>query len=494
MRRPAPIALALACALAAHAEAQIDFSASSQAACVLDSGGGPVEALRCLFDEGPTPATCDGERVPPRMIKLVGRALGLLDRAEHKNRPKTSKRLVKRAARVLKRAGRITRRAANRHRNPINGECANDLSRTIEDAREAALATVKPDNPRARQKLAVILTTDFTNTGSYSTITLDKPRAVRKDLAKTHSDAVGRVFQDRLYVVNRLHQDNIQVIKPGSGQSLAACSIGNGSNPQDIAFASKDKAYVSRLTDGIVTIVDPTVPRTCSGFERRRIDLRRFSDADGSPEPGRMLIVGNRLYVALLRLDQNRLFVPAARGLLAVIDTTTDTLIDVDPETSEIDAIELAAENPFGMAYDAASGKIWVWETGSFFVVGDGGIEAVDPTTNRSQGLIAREEDLGGTVTAAAPYTAARAFAVVADTDFQNRLVAFSPTTGDLLDTLRSAPEYFPDVAVNNRGEVWLADRTVAEPGIRIFDAESGQVVAGPINVGLPPFVILFVQ
>ena len=64
------------------------------------------------------------------------------------------------------------------------------------------------------------------------------------------------------------------------------------------------------------------------------------------------------------------------------------------------------------------------------------------------------------------------------------------------METLRkgSATSYFPDVAVNDRGEVWLADRTLRAPGIQIFDAESGQAIAGPIDVGLPPFAILFLQ
>jgi len=455
---------------------------------------GSLEGLACIFEGDLAQTACDGEPVPPRVERLVVRALHALDRAEPKSRPKKARRLAKKAARRLKRAGRIARRAPFRTENPISEECANELGETIEDAREAALATVKPAGQGEQDRLGIILTSDFTNTGAYSTVTLDKPRVVRADLGETYSDAAGRVFQDRLYVVNRLGQDNLQVINPATGTSIAACSIDNGSNPQDIAFASENKAYISRMEDGIVTIVDPTVSRTCSGFKRGRIDLNEFADADGSPELGRMLIVGERLYVAALRLDRNRSFVPAAPGLIAVIDTTTDTLVDIDPETPEIDAIKLAGENPFGLVYDPPSDKIWAWETGRFSVPDDGGIEAIDPTTNRAEGFIASEVSLGGTVTVVAPYSATRAFAVVADEDFRNRLVAFSPATGEILDTLREAPSYFPDVAVNDRGEVWLADRTLSAPGIRIFDAESGRAVAGPIDVGLPPFNILFLR
>jgi DNA-binding beta-propeller fold protein YncE len=347
------------------------------------------------------------------------------------------------------------------------------------------------DDGEPGRRQAFVLTTDFANLGSYSTITLDPPRTVRADLGRTHSDAVGRAFGDRVYVVNRLGQDNVQVVDPASGRTLSACSIGNGTNPQDVAVVNEDKAYVTRFQDGVVTIIDPTVPATCSGFKRGRIDLGRFADGDGSPELGRMVIVGNRLYIAVLRLDRNRRFVPATRGLVAVVDILTDTLVDAVPETPEIDAIQLRAMNPFGMIYDAPSDRIWVWETGSFFVTGDGGIEAIDPATNRATGFVALEEALGGTVTAAASYTRERAFAVLADKKFNNTLIAFSPATGERLDTLHSAASFLPDVAVNDRGEVWLADRALRRPGVRIYAADSGQLLAGPIDVGLPPFDIV---
>jgi len=144
------------------------------------------------------------------------------------------------------------------------------------------------------------------------------------------------------------------------------------------------------------------------------------------------------------------------------------------------------------MAYDAASNRVWVWESGNFFVTGDGNIEAVDPITNRIERIVATEEGLGGSITVVAPYSRERAFAVVADDQFNNSLVAFSPLTGARLERLHRADGFFPDVAVDGRGSVWLADRTLRRPGVRIFDASSGALIEGPIDVGLPPFNILF--
>ncbi len=342
--------------------------------------------------------------------------------------------------------------------------------------------------------LAAVLTSDFTNVGSYATIALEPPRRVRRDLGATHTDAVARSFLGRLYIVNRLGQDNVQVVNPDTGATLAACSVGNGANPQDIAFASAEKAYVTAFGDGIVRIVDPTVPPDCAGFRLGRIDLGRFADADGTAELGRMAVVDGKLYVAVLRLDRNRGFLPAGRGVVAVVDMATDALIDTDPSTPEVDAIALAATNPFGLVYDEPSDRLWVWETGSFFITGDGGLEGIDPTTNRATGMIATETQLGGTITAVAPYAADRAFAIVADTRFRNRLVAFSPLDGTPLASLSAGDGVYSDVEVNARAEVWLADRTLRRPGIWIFDAPTGTRVAGPIDVGLPPFDIVFIR
>lgn len=384
----------------------------------------------------------------------------------------------------IKRSGRAGKAILRSRVRKANGRGSDD---------DVLRLTCKPAAAsEAAQRLGFVLTSDFQNTGAYSTIGLDTPRSVRRDLGRTHSDAVARAFRGRVYVVNRLGQDNVQVVNPNTGNTLTACSVGNGSNPQDIAFVSDDKAYVSRFRDGILSIVDPTVPETCAGFRKGRIDLGRFADADGTPELGRMLLVNDELYVAVLRLDRDRKFLPASRGLIAVIDTETDTLVDVDPETPQIDAISLTGENPFGMVFDESSGRIWIWEPGDFFDASDGGIDAIDPATKTKEGFIASEADLGGSVTALAPYSRERAFAVVADDSFRNRLVAFSPQSGELLDILYEADSFLPDVAVNDRGEVWLADRTLREPGVRIFDAESGEALAGPINVGLKPFSILF--
>src|SRR5262245_44863602 len=130
---------------------------------------------------------------------------------------------------------------------------------------------------RAAETRAFVLTTDFT-TGSLSVANLDT-RAVTKDVAPVHSDAVMRWFKGLLYVVNRFGQDNIQVIDPAQGYAtVRQFSTGNGTNPQDICFVSPTKAYITRYEVTDLLIVNPS-----TGASLGVIPLGAFADADGVP-------------------------------------------------------------------------------------------------------------------------------------------------------------------------------------------------------------------
>ena len=82
---------------------------------------------------------------------------------------------------------------------------------------------------------------------------------------------------------------------------------------------------------------------------RSRIDLAGYlepNDDDGLVEAGPVALVGRYLFVALQRLSD---FVAATDSLLAVIDTTDDSLVDVDPGTAGVQGIVLAGRNPVAL-------------------------------------------------------------------------------------------------------------------------------------------------
>ena len=62
------------------------------------------------------------------------------------------------------------------------------------------------------------------------------------------------------------------------------------------------------------------------------------------------------------------------------------------------------------------------------------------------------------------------------------------------LQTLYAPGAYvLQDIERGPTGELFLSDRTAVNPGIRIYDSQTGsQVTSNPIDTGLPPFDISF--
>jgi len=333
-------------------------------------------------------------------------------------------------------------------------------------------------------RAAYVLTSDF-STGGLSVIDL-ATRDVSANVVSVHSDATLRVYGGLIYVINRFGQDNIQVIDPLAGYATRIqFSTGNGSNPQDIAFASPGKAYISRYGSPSVLIVDPR-----TGNERGTISLAPLADADGLPEMSRMALVGPWLFVACQRLTN---FAPDNPGVVAVIDTRTDRLADQEPITPGIQGIALAGRNPFtDFVYDPGSRELWIGCVGAFGVA-DGGIERIDVTTLRSLGFAITEAAIGGDVLDIAWNGPAHSYAIVSDASFANRLVSWNATTGAVIGTVYApGGPTLPDCEVNELGELFVCDNRLTAPGVRIFRAGADTLIAGPLGTGLPPNQIAF--
>jgi len=69
------------------------------------------------------------------------------------------------------------------------------------------------------------------------------------------------------------------------------------------------------------------------------------------------------------------------------------------------------------------------------------------------------------------------------------RLVRYDRATGEPVDTLHTAAgPSLADVEGNDRGELWACDRSLYAPGLWVFDTATDATLAGPIDVGAPPF------
>jgi hypothetical protein len=338
--------------------------------------------------------------------------------------------------------------------------------------------------------VALVLTHD-SDTGSYTVVDLEA-RDTFTDIALggIHSDAIARFFNGRIYVVNRLGADNIQLIDPLQGYTTppgGQLSVGNGLNPQDIAFVNANRAYVSRLRTPRLLVINPTA-LTVQG-EVDLSALTKPNDSDGAPETAYMLVHNGLLYVALQHIDFAANFIRVASGEVVVINPATDAVVTV---------IVLNGENPFSeLQFSPALNRIVVSSVGDFGV-NDGGIEAIDPVTNTVETII-DEATIGGDITHFQIVSATKGYAIVTDANFANALVSFNPSTGQRLATLVGPVNVFvPHFAVNSRNELYLAvnDTTTPTPGVRIFNTVTDtEITTTPLNVGeLPPAFVLFIE
>jgi DNA-binding beta-propeller fold protein YncE len=332
---------------------------------------------------------------------------------------------------------------------------------------------------------AIVVTTDY-ETGYYSTVSLDD-YAVNKDIAVIHSDAVCHTdtATGLSFLVLRWGGDSIAVLDQANGLRISTeYSVGAGTNPQDIAVVSPERAYISRFADTEMLIVHPT-----EGSVIGTVDFTAYADADGLPEVAGLLYLDGKVYVAVQRIDPA--FVPVGGSLVVVIDALTGK---VEEE------IELTATNPgVDLRYNSTLDRIVIVETGAYGVA-EGGVEFLNPADNTLSGLVITEETLGGDVVDVMIISETKGYAIVdivRNTVSTTDVVIFDPSTGEKTrDLLVSDELVYSTLAVTPDGaELWVGDRTMDNPGIRIFDiATDTEVTTEPVYVGLPPTSICFIE
>lgn len=320
-----------------------------------------------------------------------------------------------------------------------------------------------------------VLATDF-ETGAFSIVDHEAETAA-VNVGLTHADAVARVRGSRVFVVNRLGQDNVTALDAADGfRVLWQRSTEPGSNPQDIAFASDAKAYVPRLELPTVLALDPR-----DGTLLGEVDLSALADADGIPEASWAVAVGNRIVVAVGRLDRHDAYRPTGPGALAVLDPTTDRVER---------AIELSAENPWGEPAVGTDGRLLVGLAGRFGEL-DGGIEAVDVSAGRAEGLVATEAELGGDVLSFVAGDDGALWILVSDAASVTSLVRWEPSAGPARTVMRGSGFTLACVAQVAPGLLAVCDRERTAPGVRLLEAPTGtERTARPLDVGLPPWQV----
>jgi len=334
---------------------------------------------------------------------------------------------------------------------------------------------------------ALVVTSDR-ETGAYTTVAM-ADHDVHKDINFIHPDAVCRFdpLTDTPFILLRLGSDAVDVLDPDSFDIETEYSVEASSNPHDIAVTSADRAIVSRFGMAEMLVVNPF-----KGDEVGTIDLGEFADDDGIPEASGLALYGGKLLVPVQRLDREADWAPVGGGAIIVIDAETG---DIEQD------VKLTGTRSYGnLEYSEVLGQFIIAEPGSWSDLENAGIELFDPEAKRVSGFIITEEELGGNVTKGLVVSETKGYALVAvagDDGNDSHLVIFNPKTGERTGTLLGAAGWvYGDIAVTpDLSELWVADRTAEDAGIRIFDTKTDEEKTdGPISVGLPPSDICFTR
>lgn len=356
----------------------------------------------------------------------------------------------------------------------------NRLSALLPTLVVAAMATA------ATADQAWVLTGDYSQFGRLRAFDQEAPWATSGDLAVTPGDAVGREHDGLLYVVGRGGASVLQVYDPAAGLALVReFSLGVGRNPQDIAFDTQGRAFVSCYDQAVLLRVDVD-----AGTVVQTYSTAAFADADGLPETAWMLARGDRLFIACQKLNRPGGYVPSGPGAVLVFDMAAGQWVDTNPSLAGVQPVTLAGGNPYtrleATGVDGLE-RLRLGCAGKYGVL-DGGIDQIDPLALTSLGWVVTEAQLGGDLIAFVSTTATSIYAVVADAaTFDTDLVRWHG--GGVSLVWPGSGFVFADLAWDGGCRLFLADRTPFADGLRVFDACTGlPLAAAPIATGLPPF------
>ncbi len=308
-----------------------------------------------------------------------------------------------------------------------------------------------------------------------------------------HSDAVARYQDGKVYIINRLNRDNIQVLDPFlSYATTLEFSVGAGSNPHDFLKISESKAYVSLYNKSYILIVNPTL-----GVIIGQIDLSLYADSDGIPEMSNMILHENKVYLAIQRLNRNDtqyILPPTDYSLILEIDPSNDQIIanyklqSTNPSTMK--KMELFGDFHLVIATPAYLGF-------NFRI--DGGIEAFNLRTKTFRsGFLYSEQIASGDILDFVIKNDTIGYANVMRQDFSVSIQKFNPSNGEKVSEIAFYPAQYGYVAgmlLTPKGYLFLGDASFSKPGIMIYNTnrEDTKITAFPIDIGLRPTNLIYI-
>jgi hypothetical protein len=268
----------------------------------------------------------------------------------------------------------------------------------------------------------LVASTDY-QSGVLGAVALDGS-CLAEPLASAGTDPLLRVLGDRVGYADASDGDAVRLYVPGDyAEPEVEFALRAGGNTHDVVRVG-DELLFARYDDPFVTVT------ALDGTPRGRIDLAADADADGLPEADRFAFVGERLFLALQRLDRGAGFAPSGPG----------RVVELDPVARRVVARHDTGPNP--KLWPGADGTLLV-SSGVFFAL-DGEVTRLDP--DGASTVLATESELGFDVTLAR--------------ESRGTLVLLG------LDPDESAPSHLRCGARHERVDDWPRDAVVDDEGI----------------------------
>jgi len=320
-----------------------------------------------------------------------------------------------------------------------------------------------------------------------------------------------------VYVLNRYNYDTVVVLDPSnafgvvSNYSIKENSTDSTYNPYDIEVISTTKAYITLYEKDYILVTNPSTGAKVGEISLADLTVTTTNRTDGTedslPEANMMVKVGDKVFVTLQNLDRVNVksdgfsWTIPETGVVAVVDSTTDSLIDVDASTAGTQGIDLTdtncGRNPGVPVY--YDGNIYLSCQGSSFDPTSSepaGIAKIDVSTYQVTRLAAKGTDFDCSPGNIAVSSSTKGYFNCLSTWPTSYVYSFNPTTGQVNtgsgEEVFSGPVGF-DLAIDPYGNLVVPSRSTTEPGLLFFDTDTDrQVFSTAIDVGLMPEVLTF--
>lgn len=346
----------------------------------------------------------------------------------------------------------------------------------------------RPARPDAPAGGVILMTTsDFTS--GFLTALDPVTGRVYQDLLSVFNDSLPRydTSSAATYIVQRLGSDSLRKLDNRGGYlTTYERSLGTKSNPQDLIVLPGNLIAVSYLNKNAIEILNQA-----NAVKVAEIDLSAYADADGYAEIGSMVYQGGFIYATaarLARLATDAIWPPAGQSYLLRINISNYQVTPYQvPYTNPVSRLHFhAARNSLIFAAPARFASSYAL---------DGGCVEFSLSSQAFLGTLITEVQAGYEIADCQVQADGSGIFVGYDSGLNSIFGSFDTSTHAVTRVAatlsRNVGGYFSGFLLHSNGKVYLADRNILSPGIRIFGGPTLiEQTTKAIYTGLPPYAM----